>query len=297
MPASATDVPVVRRCGTMPVHRRLLNEDPSYVAARDAIETTAYQHELGVRRALRRGIIRISVVVHVVFRDAAQNISQAQIDSQIDVLNQDYRRRNPDAVQIPEVWRAFAADARIEFHLATEDPMGNPTPGVTRTQTAASSFGTDDAVKFTARGGIDAWPTDRYLNIWVCKLAGGLLGYAQFPGGPAATDGVVITHTGFGTTGTATAPFNLGRSATHEIGHWLNLFHIWGDDGTGCGGSDMVADTPNQAGPNYGVPTFPSGSCGNGPVRRHVHELHGLRRRCLHGDVHGRPGDTDGRSA
>ena len=112
---------------------------------------------------------------------------------------------------------------------------------------------------------MDAWPSAQYLNLWVCPLAGGLLGYAQFPGGPAATDGVVILHSAFGINGTAAAPFNLGRTATHEIGHWLNLNHIWGDDGTGCSGTDNVADTPNQGGPNYGAPTFPHLSCSNGP--------------------------------
>jgi hypothetical protein len=120
-------------------------------------------------------------------------------------------------------------------------------------------------VKSAATGGADAWPSDRYLNIWVCPLAGGLLGYAQFPGGPAATDGVVIRHSAFGTTGTATAPFDLGRTTTHEIGHWVNLRHIWGDDGTGCWGDDFVADTPNQGGPNTGTPPFPTVSCGNAP--------------------------------
>jgi hypothetical protein len=100
--------------------------------------------------------------------------------------------------------------------------------------------------------------------MWACNLQP-WLGYAQFPGGPAATDGVVITHTAFGTTGTAAAPFNLGRTATHEIGHWLDLFHIWGDDGTGCTGTDHVADTPNQGGSNYACPSFPHTSCGNAP--------------------------------
>ena len=136
---------------------------------------------------------------------------------------------------------------------------------MTRTQTSHDSFGSDDEVKFDSSGGSDAWPRDEYLNIWVCQLSGGLLGYAQFPGGPAETDGVVITHTGFGTTGTAAAPFDQGRTATHEIGHWLNLRHIWGDDGTGCSGSDFVDDTPNQGGGNTGKPTFPTISCNNGP--------------------------------
>ena len=76
--------------------------------------------------------------------------------------------------------------------------------------------------------------TDQYLNTWVGPLTGGLLGYAQFPGGPAATDGVVIRHSAFGTVGTAAPPFHLGRTATHEIGHWLNLNHIWGDDQAGA---------------------------------------------------------------
>ena len=101
--------------------------------------------------------------------------------------------------------------------------------------------------------------------MWVCQLAGGLLGCAQFPGGPAETDGVVILYTGFGTTGTAAPPFDRGRTATHEIGHWLNLFHIWGDDGTGCNGTDEVGDTPNAAGPNFGCPAFPHVTCSNGP--------------------------------
>lgn len=119
-------------------------------------------------------------------------------------------------------------------------------------------------MKFTAQGGLDAWPRDQYLNLWVCDLSGGLLGYAQFPGGAAATDGVVCDYQYFGTIGSS-APFNKGRTATHEVGHWLNLYHIWGDDGTACTGSDLVADTPNQADENYGCPVFPAVSCSNGP--------------------------------
>jgi hypothetical protein len=119
-------------------------------------------------------------------------------------------------------------------------------------------------VKKKAQGGADAWPSDRYLNVWVCNLADGLLGYAQFPGGPPTTDGVVILYTAFGTSGAAAAPFNLGRTATHEIGHWLNLRHIWGDR-SDCGGTDFATDTPNQQLPNTGKPTFPHVSCNNGP--------------------------------
>jgi pregnancy-associated plasma protein-A/repeat uncharacterized protein DUF346 len=194
-----------------------------------------------------------------------QNISDAQIQSQMDVLNRDFRRTNPDVNNTPAPFLPLATDARIEFSLANVDPNGTPSTGINRRQTSVASFGSDDSVKSQASGGADAWPAERYLNIWVCQLGGGLLGYAQFPGGPAATDGTVILHSAFGTTSTATPPFHLGRTATHEIGHWLNLNHIWGDDGTGCSGSDHVADTPNQAGSNFGAPTFPHVSCGNAP--------------------------------
>lgn len=255
--------PRVRRCATDEVNLRLLLEDPDYARRRAAIENQAWRSSRAP--AARTGCTKIPVVVHVVWRTPDENISQAQIDSQIEVLNEDFRKDNADVSTVPSVFEPLTADARLEFELAGTDPDGNPTDGVTRTQTEVDSFGSDDAVKASSSGGADPWPADDYLNIWVCRLGGGLLGYAQFPGGPAATDGVVITHTGFGTTGTAAAPFDLGRTTTHEIGHWLNLRHIWGDDAGGCSGSDFVADTPNQAGSNVGTPTFPSISCGNGP--------------------------------
>ncbi|WP_217914704.1 zinc metalloprotease [Miltoncostaea marina] len=255
---------MVRTCGTERVHERLMREVPGYAERRAAVENHAWR-SARAPSAARAGCTRIPVVVHVVSRVAAEDIGMAQIESQIAVLNADFRRRNADRTLVPAAFMPVAADARIEFELASADPSGAPTDGVTRTTTTVNGFTDDDAVKSAGTGGADAWPADRYLNVWVCRLAGGLLGYAQFPGGPAETDGVVVTHTAFGTTGTAAAPFNLGRTATHEIGHWLNLRHIWGDDGTGCSGDDFVADTPNQAGPNTGTPTFPVVTCGNGP--------------------------------
>jgi hypothetical protein len=202
----------------------------------------------------------------VVWHVANENIPDAQVQSQIDVLNQDYRMTNADIGQVPAVWTSRVGDARVVFALATTDPSGNPTNGITRTQTNTAAFAQlGNPVKSAAAGGADPWPADRYLNMWVCPLGDSLLGYAQFPGGPPETDGVVILHSGFGTTGTAAAPFDRGRTATHEVGHWLNLFHIWGDDGTGCNGTDEVSDTPNAAGPNFGCPTFPRVTCSNGP--------------------------------
>ncbi|WP_317204080.1 M43 family zinc metalloprotease [Janthinobacterium sp.] len=257
--------PQIRRCATMDVHRRLLSTVPEYARNRDDIEVHAQRYELGELAGGRSGVTRIPVVVHVIWNAAAQNISDAQIKSQIDVLNRDFRRTNPDVGGTPAPFLPLTADTRVEFYLADVAPNNAPSTGVERHQTGVASFGADDAVKSSASGGMDAWPRDKYLNIWVCQLGGGLLGYAQFPGGPAATDGVVILQSAFGTGGTAAAPFNLGRTATHEIGHWLNLNHIWGDDGTGCSGTDNVADTPNQGGANFGAPGFPHVSCSNGP--------------------------------
>jgi len=248
----------------MPVHYQLLEEDPGFRQSQLALEgVTARFMAMGA--ALRAsGLTVIPVVVHVLHNKPAENISTAQIKSQIAVLNKDFRAKNPDKSKVPAVWRGLVSDAGIEFKLATKDPSGKPTTGITRKKTNRTSFGTDDSMKSAATGGVDAWPTNKYLNIWVCTLAGGILGYAQFPGGPPKTDGVVILNTAFGTKGTASAPFNLGRTTTHEVGHWLNLRHIWGDT-EDCSGGDLVADTPNALTPNFGTPTFPHVSCSNGP--------------------------------
>ena len=211
-----------------------------------------------------RKLVTIQCVVHVVHKTDEENISDEQIQSQIDVLNADYHGTNADRSKIPDPWTSLAADPNITFALAKKDPKGKATNGITRVQTTRDSFGTGDSVKTKAGGGVPPWPTDRYLNFWVCNLGDGLLGYAQFPGGPAKTDGVVILYTAFGTKGVAAEPFNLGRTATHEVGHFLNLRHIWGDTND-CSGSDQVSDTPRAQAPNYGKPDWPHISCNNGP--------------------------------
>ena len=257
------EFPVRRSCGVMQVHERLAEQIPEYRARIASIEDRT-------RSRVASGLFRmavditIPVVVHVVFNSPAQNISDEQIKSQIDALNRDYGGKNTDKAGIPGIWKGMFASPGIKFALATKDINGNPTSGITRTRTNIAGFSTDDKVKAVATGGADPWPAERYLNIWVCPLSGGLLGYAQFPAGPPATDGVVILHSAFGTTGTARAPFNVGRTATHEVGHYLNLRHIWGDT-EDCSGSDLVDDTPGQQLPNYGTPAFPHISCSNGP--------------------------------
>jgi hypothetical protein len=259
------DAPTRRHCATSEVHRLLLNTDPEYARVRSEIEDfTDVETARGFAAAAPK-VRTIPVVVHVVYKTAAQNISESQIKSQIRILNEDFRKANADASKVPAVFQPLHADTNIQFKLATKDIFGQKSSGITRTKTTKNSFSFNDGVKSSKTGGADPWPARRYLNMWVCNLGGGLLGYAQFPGGPSQTDGVVILHTAFGDTGTATDPFDLGRTATHEVGHWLNLYHIWGDDGTGCKGSDYCPDTPNQASENIGKPTFPHISCKNGP--------------------------------
>jgi hypothetical protein len=209
-------------------------------------------------------ISKIRVVVHVIYRLPEENISDDQIKSQIVVLDDDYRAKNKDISKVPEPFKPFIGDARIKFSLATSDPFGRPTTGITRTKTNRPSFSSDDKVKSVANGGADAWDADRYLNIWVATLGNGILEYAQFPGGPTTTDGVVILNRAFGTVGTVQAPFDKGRSTTVAVARYLNVRHIWGDRND-CVKGDFVSDTPIQQGPNFGKPVFPHITCNNGP--------------------------------
>jgi hypothetical protein len=241
------DLSAQRTCAAVEVLQQQIQDNPERLIRLRDIEEHARQ--VIENRVAVEGVITIPVVVHVVHRTATENISEAQILSQIEVLNEDFRRLNTDA---NNTWPQ-AEDSEIEFCLAATDPQGNPTNGITRTSTTVNGFGTNDAVKFASSGGKDAWPTDTYLNVWVCNIGESILGYAQFPGGPSSTDGVVNDYRYFGTMGTATAPFNLGRTMTHEVGHWLNLRHIWGDGG--CSVDDGVGDTPVSDAANYGCAT------------------------------------------
>lgn len=209
-------------------------------------------------------VIVIPVVFHVVYNinNPQQNISDQQIISQLEALNRDFRRQNPDTVNTPAMFRGAAADVGIEFRLAQRTPHGQPTSGITRTATTVSSFNyRTDAVKFDHLGGKSIWDRNRFMNIWICNLDS-VAGYAQYPGGPASSDGIVLDYQRVGTTGTVKPPNNQGRTATHEVGHWLNLRHIWGDDRT-CGSSDHVDDTPEQEDYYSGCPSFPQSSCGS----------------------------------
>ncbi|HSY60631.1 MAG TPA: T9SS type A sorting domain-containing protein [Cytophaga sp.] len=206
-------------------------------------------------------IIPIPVVIHVIHNNAAgiiggtnnTNITDAQAISQITVLNNDYQRLNIDSVNTPAGYKPIAANVKLQFCLANRDPNGLYTTGITRNYYNQTNYSVSDANLLSS---IAYWPSDQYLNIWVCDLSGSVLGFAQPPGasgvpglggsdGAAATDGVTIDYKAFGTTGTLFSRYNLGRTATHEIGHWFGLLHPWGNYDSGdCSLTDYCTDTP-----------------------------------------------------
>ena len=195
------------------------------------------------------GTVTIPVVINIIEQFSGQ-VTQAQIDSQISILNEDFQNNNSNTNNVPSAFSGLVSDVDIVFTLAA----------VNRVVNTKSSWGTRDAMKQAKRGGIDVTDPEHNLNIWVCEIGGGILGYAQFPGGSSSTDGVVIGTDFFGET-QAGGIYGKGRTATHEVGHWLNLRHIWGDGG--CSVDDYVSDTPVSDGANYNCPSYPDISCGS----------------------------------
>jgi hypothetical protein len=186
-----------RQCGTMDVLQAQLAADPSLAQRMATVEaqTRSFQaNASGMASRITAGVVTIPVVVHVVYKTATENVSTAQIQAQLDVLNKDFAKLNADASLVPSAFTGLAANTNIQFVLAKRDPSGNATTGIVRTLTKTTSWSSNDAVKNAKRGGSTAWPASSYLNLWVCNLGQGLLGYAQFPGGTASTDGVVVLY-------------------------------------------------------------------------------------------------------
>lgn len=246
-----------KTCGSQLRLKKFLNSNPEFLEIRDSLEKNIIDF-----KNIKHSNITIPVVVHIVYNNQIENISDNQIFSQLDVLNKDFTRTNVDANNTPLSFLPIISDMQINFCLAQQTPNGDPTNGIIRRQTNLQSFPLyGDEIHYDTSGGSTAWDTKKYLNIWVCNIDTGVLGWAQFPaGGNPETDGVVIDYEKFGTNGTVSPPYDLGRTTTHEVGHWLNLWHIWGDNT--CG-DDFVNDTPEQEEANYGCKIHPHPSCNN----------------------------------
>ena len=212
------------------------------------------------QRQLFSNSYTIPVVVHIIHKNNNEYLSLEQINSQLEVLNQDFNRTNTDATNTPAVFENVAANCNIEFCLAQRTPQNEITNGITYTSTDVSSFSLyDNRVFHDSLGGKTIWDPSTYLNIYVCDLSS-VLGFASFPGGIPSMDGIVIDFENFGTIGNLNAPYDQGRTTTHELGHYLNLLHIWG---SGSCSDDFVDDTPIQEDHNFGCPAHPSPSCSN----------------------------------
>lgn len=217
----------------------------------------------------RASILTIPVVFHVLHNGDAygtgENISDEQILSQLDALNRDFNNRNADTSRIPSVFKPLLGNMQVEFCLARFDESGVLISGILRHNLGQAAW--DRTMLETNAKPNTILNANFYLNIWTARLTGdlnGVLGYAQFPGMAASTDGVVLRYDCVGTTGIINPGNELGRVATHEVGHWMGLYHIWGDDGgmpDECAGSDSIGDTPNQRVEYYGKPTHPQVSC------------------------------------
>ncbi len=227
------------------------NTEPCYVPKITATVKESLSPNLSISQD---SVIRIPVVVHVIYHDASENLSDSIIMHQIEYSTNDYRRLNADTIDTPDDFKPYAADAKIEFCLASQDPDGNSTSGITRTYTDSLTFivgaGTTDPMKYDSSGGKDAWNTDYYLNIWIANITGAT-GYASNPMAHGqADDGIVMAY----------SSMNGINFLSHEIAHYLDLMHIYGPEGSSCennDGGDLVSDTPDQYTSTHNCPSFP----------------------------------------
>ncbi|SMG48460.1 Por secretion system C-terminal sorting domain-containing protein [Marivirga sericea] len=258
-----SQAPQQRKCAAQTLHDYQMDHDPLYKNRYKQIQrnTKAFQEiQKSFRSTASTTVREIPVYVHIIYDENVpeQNLSNAQIESQIEVLNEDFRALNTDVADVPTEFESLVSDYQLIFTLE----------GISRKSSTVVEWDTDNKMKSTATGGVDAITPETHLNIWVCKISGDILGYAQFPGGSLPTDGVVVGPNFFGSSDYDTdpsnpfylsSPYDKGRTTTHEIGHYLNLRHIWGDGG--CSVDDGVGDTPLAADSNGGCPSYPSKSC------------------------------------
>jgi len=239
------------RCGTIPLMEKTFKRNPSLKSMFQV--QTQHMREAFLKTKAQAQIARVegnTIYIPIVFHIVLQNpnlVTDAQIQAQLDRINTDYAGLNPDSSLIPTWFKPFFSKPNIQFKLAQRNPNDEPTDGIERIATSISSFTIDDTrLKYTAMGGADAWDHDRFFNVWITDLGNQYLGYSTFPNSsPAGEDGVAIKYT---TLPGNPGAYGMGRTLTHETGHYFYLYHIWGDD-AGCAGTDYCDDTPNQA--NY----------------------------------------------
>jgi hypothetical protein len=249
--------PPFEKCGTMQYLEKKLQANAT---ARERFEqkTIDFNRTVSTRivnqTARLTGTVYVPIVFHVVMPNQSL-VTDVQLQAQLDTLNRDFFGANGDSVKIPSYFKPLFGKSNIQFCLAQRTPDGDSTNGIDRVITGRRNFSFDDNVKHNFSGGADAWNTEQYYNVWICTLDSTILGFGTFPNDPstdAADQGIVIDyHTLPG----GSSSFGGGKTLTHETGHYFNLYHIWGDDGGSCTGTDYVDDTPNQGNSTSGCPT------------------------------------------
>lgn len=258
-------------CGTMPNLEQQLKDDPGLAKRMAKVEERMQQFMDRNQGSRSSGsVITIPVVFHIVHNGepvgTGPNIADSQVYSQLEIMNEDFRRLNADTAKTRSMFKGVAANPQIEFCLATFTPDGTPTDGIDRIDGGQDTWSSQNDINGNLKP-VTVWNSKWYLNFWVVDFGGSsnLLGYAQFPGGNLLTDGVVVGYKYIGRKpyNPLQNSYNYGRTATHEIGHWLNLRHIWGDGD--CNVDDFVDDTPLSDASNFDCP-FGENSCVDFPV-------------------------------
>ncbi|OFY63594.1 MAG: hypothetical protein A3H98_06370 [Bacteroidetes bacterium RIFCSPLOWO2_02_FULL_36_8] len=258
----SNDIPAkqkIEKCATMEMTNLSDQQHPRLKKLRDSLYAeTANELRNGNVSRQRGTVYTIPVVVHVIHNNSTENINESQVKSQFKALNDDYRkiagtRGDGDGV-----------DTEIQFQLANIDMYGNYTTGIEKIK---STLTTHNKTNDRNLKDLSRWDPHKYLNIYVVRsiTPSEVLGYAFLPPAFPPTDGLVIRHTAFGTSGTVTNPTTFGRTGTHEIGHYLGLYHPWGTNPGDCSDDDGITDTPNCEFEYYAAPplcTAPT-QCGN----------------------------------
>ncbi|MBS1565702.1 MAG: hypothetical protein JST39_15045, partial [Bacteroidetes bacterium] len=248
------------RCGSMELLQQKFRQHPALkdrFLTREKVlkQLTAERIQTGDLHTLKpQALLTVPVIFHIVMANPA-SVTDAQIQAQMDTLNKDYSGTNGDTVRIPAAFKPLFGVANIQFALAKQTPNGEPSSGIERYTTSHGEFSvfTTDA-KHASSGGADAWNTTNYLNIWICQLSGGYLGLGTFPDdNDSANQGLLIDYRAL--PGGSFPNYNGGKTISHEVGHFFNLYHIWGDDNGACSGTDYVGDTPNQSNYTSGCPS------------------------------------------